>query len=91
MTAMTAAHDAPEPGGGHGHVPDTHGESVVVAGPHGATDDHGGDHGHDDHGHGAGGLGPTDWRMWGIGAAGLVVGVIVTAGFVVATNFSFSA
>ncbi len=36
-------------------------------------------------------LGPIDWRMWTVGAAGLAVGVIVTAGFVVATSFSFSA
>ena len=63
----------------------------VVAGPHGSTDDHGGEHGHDDHGHNPDALGPIDWRMWTVGAAGLVVGLIVTAGFVVATSFSFSA
>jgi hypothetical protein len=91
MTAMTAAHGVPESGDEHGHVPDTHGNSAVVAGPHGATEDHGVDHGHDDHGHAPGALGPIDWRMWIVGAAGLVVGVIVAAGFVVATNFSFSA
>ena len=34
------------------------GESMV--GPHGATDDHGADHGHDDHGHGGESLGPLD-------------------------------
>ena len=84
---MTAAHGVPESGDEHGHVPDTHGDSAVVAGPHGATEDHG----VDDHGHAPGALGPIDWRMWIVGAAGLVVGVIVAAGFVVATNFSFSA
>ena len=88
---MTAAHGVPESGGEHGHVPDTHGDSAVVAGPHGATEDHGVGHGHDDHGYAPGALGPIDWRMWIVGAAGLVVGVIVAAGFVVATNFSFSA
>ena len=88
---MTAAHGVPESGDEHGHVADTHGNSAVVAGPHGATEDHGVDHGHDDHGHAPGALGPIDWRMWIVGAAGLVVGVIVAAGFVVATNFSFSA
>ena len=74
----------------HG-TPEAHTESGSVPDPHGTTDDHGGDHGHDDHGHAPGALGPIDWRMWIVGAAGLVVGLIVTAGFVVATSFSFSA
>jgi len=74
----------------HG-TPEAHTESGSVPDPHGTTDDHGGDHGHGDHGHAPGALGPIDWRMWIVGAAGLVVGLIVTAGFVVATSFSFSA
>ena len=68
---------------------DTPGHDGAVE--HHLTDDHGGDHGHDDHGHVPTSLGPIDWRMWAVGAAGLVVGLIVTAGFVVATSFSFSA
>ena len=87
---MTETHGTPDAHGEGGTVPDPH-DMSVVAGAHGSNDDHGGDHGHDDHGHVAAGLGPTDWRMWIVGAAGVVVGVIVTAGFVVATNFSFSA
>jgi hypothetical protein len=90
MTPMTEAHGTPETHGKSRTVPDPH-DMSVVAGAHGSTDDHGGDHGHDDHGHATGALGPIDWPMWIIGVAGLVVGVIVTAGFVVATNFSFSA
>ena len=90
MAPMTEAHGTPEPPRETGTVPDPH-DMSVVAGPHGATADHGVDHGHDDHGHAPGALGPLDWRRWTVGAAGLVVGLIVTAGFVVATNFSFSA
>jgi hypothetical protein len=91
MAAMTEPHGTPESHDERDHAPDTHGGSAVVAGPHGAPDDHGGDHGHDDHGHAATALGPIDWRMWMVGVAGVLVGVIVTAGFVVATSFSFSA
>ena len=87
---MTETHGTPEPHTERAAVPDPH-EMSVVAGPHGSTDDHGEDHGHDDHGHGPSTLGPVDWRMWIVGAAGVVVGLIVTAGFVVATSFSFSA
>ena len=87
---MTETHDAPGTPTDGGTVADPH-DMSVVAGAHGSTDDHGGDHGHDDHGHAPAALGPIDWPMWAIGVAGLAVGVIVTAGFVVATNFSFSA
>jgi hypothetical protein len=90
MAAMTEPHGTPETHDERDHVPDAH-DMSVVAGPHGSTDDHGGDHGHDDHGHVPTSLGPIDWRMWAVGAAGLVVGLIVAAGFVVATSFSFSA
>ena len=68
-------------------MPDAHGMSAVVAGPHGSTDDHGGDHGHDDHGHAAMALGPIDWRMWTVGAVGTLVALVMTVGFVVATGF----
>jgi ABC-type Zn2+ transport system substrate-binding protein/surface adhesin len=73
------------------HVPDEHGSSKAVEGTHGSTSDHGDDHGHDDHGHPAEALGPVDWAMWGAGVLGVVVGLIVTAGLVLATSFSFSA
>ena len=73
-------------------VPDPHGMAGVVAGPHGSTSDHGeGGHGHDDHAHSGEPLGPIDWRMWGVGVVGVVVALIVTAGFVAATGFVFSA
>jgi hypothetical protein len=42
-------------------------------------------------GHGGMALGPIDWPMWGAGIVGVVFAVIVTAAFVVATAFSFSA
>ena len=87
---MTETHGTPETHTERDAVPDPH-DMSVVAGAHGSTDDHGGDHGHDDHGHAPASLGPTDWRMWAVGAIGLAVGLIVTAGFVVATSFSFSA
>lgn len=73
------------------HVPDVHGTSTVVAGAHGSTADHGDDHGHDDHAHPPEALGPIDWAMWGAGVLGVIVGLIVTAGLVLATSFSFSA
>jgi hypothetical protein len=90
MAPMTETHGTPESHTESTTVPDPH-DMSVVAGPHGSTDDHGGDHGHDDHGHAPSTLGPIDWRMWIVGAAGLIVGLIVTAGFVVASSFSFSA
>jgi len=73
------------------HVPDQHGTSKAVEGPHGSTSDHGDDHGHDDHGHPIEALGPIDWAMWGAGVLGVVVGLIMTVGLVLATNFSFTA
>jgi hypothetical protein len=64
---------------------------------HSATDDatahagarHGDAHG--EHGHAADTLGPIDVRMWGVGVLGVIVAVVVTAGFVVATSFKFGA
>ncbi|MEO5964143.1 MAG: hypothetical protein ABIR11_01665 [Candidatus Limnocylindrales bacterium] len=76
----------------HATIPAAHGTSVAVEGPHGAATDHGdGGHGHDDHGHGSGELGPIDWRMWAVGVIGVIVALIVTAGFVFATSFAFNA
>ncbi len=72
-------------------VPDQHGPSDAVAGPHGSTSDHGEDHGHDDHAHTGEALGPIDWPMWGVGVVGVVAALIIVAGFALATNFSFIA
>jgi hypothetical protein len=48
--------------------------------------------GHDEgHGHEGMALGPIDWRMWAVGVVGVVVALIITAGFVVATDFQFNA
>jgi hypothetical protein len=88
MAAMTEPHRNPESHDESDPVPDAHGTSAVVAGSHGATDDHGGDHGH---GHADMALGPTDWRMWTVGAVGTLVAIVMTVGFVVATGFDFSA
>ena len=88
---MSDLHPAPATHDERGHVPDTHGSSSVVEGVHGSTSDHGDDHGHDDHGHDGMALGPIDWRMWAVGVVGVLVALIVTAGFVVATNFQFNA
>jgi hypothetical protein len=54
--------------------PDAHAGDDVV-GPHGSTDDHGGDHGHDDHADMA--LGPVDVPRWGAAAAGVLLGLLV--------------
>jgi len=59
------------------------GESMV--GPHGSTDDHGDDHGHDDHAHGAGdALGPIDTEAWGAGILGIGLGLAVALAFLAA-------
>jgi hypothetical protein len=50
---------------------------------------HGDDHG--EHGHTADALGPIDLRMWGVGLLGVIVALVVTAGFVAATSFVFGA
>ncbi len=90
MSETSGAHGEAA-GASANHVPDEHGTSHVVAGAHGSTADHGGDHGHDDHGHASETLGPIDWTMWGVGVLGVIVGLIITAGLALATNFSFSA
>jgi len=48
-----------------------------MAGPHGAADDHGGDHGHDDHAHAGMTLGPLDVQAWGAAAVGIALGLAV--------------
>ncbi len=73
------------------HVPDVHGTSQTVDGPHGATTDHGDAHGHDDHAHADATLGPIDWTMWGVGVLGVVLALVIAASFVLATGFSFTA
>ena len=55
---------------------DQAGEDKV--GPHGSTDDHGDDGGHDDHAHGdAMALGPIDAPRWGAAALGVLLGLVV--------------
>jgi ABC-type Zn2+ transport system substrate-binding protein/surface adhesin len=72
-------------------IPDEHGSSHAVEGPHGSAADHGGDHGHDDHAHGGDALGPIDWPMWGVGVLGVIVALIVTAGLAAASGFTLAA
>jgi hypothetical protein len=75
----------------HGtHVPDQPGSSHAAADDHGAASGHGDGHGHDAHG-GVEALGPIDWTMWGVGVLGVVAALLVAAGFVIATSFSFTA
>jgi hypothetical protein len=54
------------------------GESMV--GPHGAAD-HGDAHGHDDHAHGGMDLGPIDVMAWGMGALGILLGLVIAVAF----------
>jgi hypothetical protein len=79
---MSDTHPAPESPGEHDHAPDAHGA---------ATGHAEGAHGHDDHMHTGMVLGPTDLRMWAAGVAGVIVALLVTAGFVAATGFRFNA
>jgi hypothetical protein len=66
---------------------DPHAADSMI-GPHGSTDDHGGDHGHDDHAHGpeAEALGPLDGRAWGAGILGILLGLAVAAAFLVSNG-----
>jgi len=76
--------------------PDTHATPPAGPTPHAAADlhdgpvhdavDHGEDHGHDDHAHGAEALGPIDTWAWGAGALGLVVALIMVFCFGLATS-----
>ena len=74
------------------HVPDPHAAGGVVAGLHGSASDHGDmGHGHDDHAHGDEVLGSIDWRMWGVGVLGVVLGLAVAAGLAAASGFVLGA
>jgi hypothetical protein len=75
MSEDTHATDAP----GHTGTADAH------AADHHAPDDHGDDHGHDDHAHTEEPLGPIDVRAWGAGLIGVVLGLVMTLCFVLAT------
>ena len=83
----------------HGtNVQDQHGTTHVTADAHGSAADQSdaagdGDAHGDAHGGGHGGeaLGPIDWTMWGVGVLGVVAALIIAAGFVIATSFSFTA
>lgn len=79
---MTEPHGTPTATNEHDHAPDGHGAAAGHAE---------GAHSHDAHGHDGMALGPVDLRMWGVGVIGVLVALIVTAGFVVATNFQFNA
>ena len=57
---------------------------------HDDATDHGDGHGHDDHAHPAGALGPIDWPMWLTGALGVIVALVMTACFVVASGYTFA-
>jgi len=59
---------------------DPHADDAMV-GPHAQPSDHGGDHGHDDHGHADEALGPLDPRAWGAGILGIVLGLAVAVAF----------
>lgn len=58
-----------------------------MTGPHGAMADHGADHGHDDHAHGAASLGPVDVRAWGYGLLGIVLGLAVAVAIALGSGF----
>ena len=70
---------------------DTHPAPVPGHGSAPADAAHGDAHGHGEHGHVADTLGPVDIRMWGVGVLGVIVAVVVAAGFVVSTSFRFGA
>ena len=65
------------------HETDAPGHAGAVA--HHASDDHGDEHGHDDHAHGAEPLGKIDGPAWGAGILGVLLGLAVAAAFVLAT------
>jgi hypothetical protein len=60
--------------------------SDAIAGPHGSTDDHGADHGHDDHAHATEDLGPIDLPAWGAGALGILLGLAVVVAIAIGSG-----
>ena len=90
-STMSDSHGATGAPASGTQVPDVHGASHAVEGPHGSTADHGDEHGHDDHAHAGDALGPIDWTMWSVGVVGVVLALAVVVGFVLATGFSFTA
>jgi len=79
---MTEPHGTPESHSEADHAPDGHGSAA------GHAD---GAHGHDDHMHAGMGLGPPDLRMLAVAIIGMLMALVVTAGFVAATAFQFNA
>ncbi len=55
----------------------------------GPAHDTGHDAGHGEHGH-ADTLGEVDWIMWGVGALGVILALVVVAGLVMATQGNFA-
>ncbi len=68
----------------HGTAAPDH--AAIAVDDHHASSDHGDDHGHDDHGHAGSALGPIDTLAWLAGALGVLLGLAVAAGFVLATS-----
>jgi hypothetical protein len=66
------------------HPDDAPGHAGAVA--HHPTDDHGDEHGHDDDAHADEALGPVDVVAWGAGLLGMILGLVIAAGFVIATS-----
>ena len=68
-----------------GHADDAPGHAGAVS--HHLPDDHGEDHGHDDHAHGADdALGPIDTAAWAAGAVGIAIGLVIAAAFAISTG-----
>lgn len=61
--------------------------SAHGADAHGTGHDAG--HGQDEHGHAVDTLGPIDWTMWFVGLIGVVMAIVVAAGFATASGFNF--
>jgi hypothetical protein len=77
MPSMTETHAEPS---ANPHASD------AMVGPHGSTEDHGADHGHDDHAHPAEDLGPVDLPAWGAGLLGVLLGVVVVVAIALAAG-----
>ena len=84
--------DAPPPGPPHDTRTETHAEPPRHAaadlhdGPVHDTADHGGDQGHDDHGHEGEPLGPIDPFAWGAAALGIGIALVMAVCFALATG-----